>query len=245
MVEKCDLVKVLSESDLSEADIDKINSYINSLPAFQKEEKIHRESSYTSKDPEVTVISKNLEESIKIIKGFKNDLCRPLDNYQQKYSKEIDEGDNKIALLLEEGKKEGYDVNNPKIREQLLEQAFTGKELFVPTSETPILNFLYFSMKETENIDSGYRLLNERKKNEDDEHAIKFYNKDDKHGEESLPDMTKMAFKTVDVETFKKISKLKSLATSLNTHEAEASLKKCKILCEKYYLDFDKIPAIK
>lgn len=87
---------------------------------------------------------KKFSKKINDIKQDKQALLSAADEYGQKYQAEIIEGTRNRALLLTEGAKQG-------LTEQQVMQEY-GK--FIPTVYTPILNFLYFMFRETENVDA-------------------------------------------------------------------------------------------
>lgn len=86
-------------------------------------------------------ISKKVEE----IKQDKQNLLHIADEYGAKYQTEVLEGTLKRAKLLTEGAARGLSED----------EVFQGYGKFIPTVYTPILNFLYFMMRETEDDDRG------------------------------------------------------------------------------------------
>ena len=63
-------------------------------------------------------------------------------SYQEKYSDEIEAGTKKRQFLLEEGKSKGIGAGLP---DQLAEaKIFENNSIFIPTKQTPILNYLFF-----------------------------------------------------------------------------------------------------
>ena len=88
-------------------------------------------------DPEV---GKRISKKVQEIKQDKEHLLSAADEYGAKYQEEILEGTKKRALLLQEGSARGLSENE-------IAQEY-GK--FIPTVYTPLLNFLYFMLRESE-----------------------------------------------------------------------------------------------
>lgn len=88
-------------------------------------------------DPE---FGKRISKKVQEIKQDKEHLLSAADEYGAKYQEEILEGTRKRALLLKEGSARGLSEN------EVMQEY--GK--FVPTVYTPILNFLYFMLRESE-----------------------------------------------------------------------------------------------
>ena len=84
-------------------------------------------------------ISKKVEE----IKVDKQNLLNVADEYAVKYEKEILEGTELRKRLLTEGSRRGLSET----------QVFQEYGRFCPTIYTPLLNFLYFMLRETEDVD--------------------------------------------------------------------------------------------
>lgn len=177
-----------------------------------------------------------IQKAKKEVSAFKKAMLNPVQDYSEKYKRDIEEGTEKVKLLLEQGSKQGLS------KEEILKREVYDKALFIPTQDTPILNFLYFIMGECEEKDPKYKLLNEEKRELDGDYAKEWYDKDQSFGAEKLEDVTKLMFNGIDLETFNKIKKLKKLAKSPNENEAFQSYRKCNELCDKYNLTFDKIP---
>jgi hypothetical protein len=88
---------------------------------------------------------KRISKKVQEIKQDKQNILNVADEYGQKYQQEILEGTERKAKLLGEGKARG-----------LTEAEVMGEYgKFVPTVYTPILNFLYFMMRESEGQDRG------------------------------------------------------------------------------------------
>jgi len=173
------------------------------------------------------------------------------------YQGEINEGTQRYQKLIGNGKVEGLEG---------------GKELsgsFVPTKYTPLLNFLFFSQRDEEieeespqetmmklvqqYVDMGFEksalidlyikgLVNTLPDGFDSK-LIEF---DDVITDDVsiMPDeMEKFIYGDLTHHEFKKLKKLKALSMSSNTHEALLAHSKCVLLCQKYGLEFDKIPC--
>lgn len=86
---------------------------------------------------------KRFTKKVEEIKQDKQNLLSAADEYGKRYQEEILEGTKQRQLLLTEGKARG--LSEKEIMTQY------GK--FIPTVYTPVLNFLYFMFKETEDED--------------------------------------------------------------------------------------------
>jgi hypothetical protein len=111
---------------------------------------------------------------------------------------------------------------------------------FVPTVYTPILNLLYFLLRETADEDADhYRQrdrLNEQfghLREEDIEKTVL----------QNTPDLEEFLYGNVTFDMFDKIKKLKALSKSSNKQEAFMAYTKAIELCKEYGLNFDKIPC--
>lgn len=89
--------------------------------------------------------NKRLGKKVQAIKEDKQHILSAAQEYEEKYKTEIIEGTRKCALLLQEGKSKG-------LSETQIMQEY-GR--FIPTVRTPILNFLYFMLRESERHDSA------------------------------------------------------------------------------------------
>lgn len=85
-------------------------------------------------DPDFAALFKQKTETVK---KDKTNLLTAARDFNREHEREIEEGTKKRALLLEEGKRKGLSE----------EETFQGNSLFIPTKQTPILNFLYFMMR--------------------------------------------------------------------------------------------------
>jgi len=178
--------------------------------------------SIISNNPELSqILAKKVDE----VKKHKQSLSKAAEEVSETYKEEIIKGTKKKALLLTDGVKKGMSE----------EEVMKDYGRFIPTVRTPILNLLYYILRETE---------------KDVESLVSNYNKDYGHlkDDESLsenmnniPEMEKYLFDNCDYDTFSKIKKLKKLMESPHEGESLLAYKKCRELCDKHNLDFDKI----
>jgi hypothetical protein len=158
----------------------------------------------------------------------------------------------------------GIEENSPEA-----ERFFKDNNEFMPTVQTPILNFLHFLTEEyddvvvdMENLRQQY-LNTYRDVNADIKkatvdmsqlHKIETGNLKDlyeKTGDieemfdtdEEVPHMESYIYKNMDAGTFGKLKKLKALSYSDNEQEAHAAWTKCIEICKKFNLDFESIPC--
>jgi hypothetical protein len=162
-------------------------------------------------------------------------------DYNNRYEDEIKEGTEKRQLLLTEGLRKG--VSKDKID--------FGPN-FIPSNETPILNFLFFhkrdedyseldALREIKDVGKKEEFLREQYNKTISEGAVE--DKLDKFENPLQPNLGKYIYGDVDVDMFEKIKKLKSLSNSPNESEAFSAYRMAKKLCEKHKLDFDRIPC--
>jgi len=91
-------------------------------------------------DPDFGV---RLQKKVKEIKKTKEDLLNVADEYGKQHQQEILEGTELRAKLLTEGSAKGLNE----------EQIISSYGRFIPTVYTPLLNLLYFLLKESEPYD--------------------------------------------------------------------------------------------
>lgn len=189
---------------------------------------------------ESPVEKERIIKKIAEVKQNKASLLTKANEYQQKYADEIEKGTLQRALLLEDGKRKG-------LKE---EDIFKGNEIFIPTKETPILNFLYFMLRDNGEYGNGVTILRENKDlDKDFKELEKEYN--DKYGQEvhekvaddNLKDSKEFLYGNVGMEEFATLKKLKRLSKSDNENEAFLAYSKAMKLCKELGLDFDKIPS--
>ena len=143
--------------------------------------------------------------------------------YYDSHRRKVDEGTEKMKLLLEDGKTLGLD-----------EEEVIKRNGFIPTVHTPILNWLHYMIYEqpSQQKENHREILNEE--------SVRLL-----HAEEDeidIPRFDEYIYGNMTHETFTKIKKLKTLSTSSNEHEAFNAYRACIKMCEKYGLEFDKIP---
>lgn len=183
-----------------------------------------------------------LKQQITEIKKAHKNLTEAASSYTVKYDTEVKEGTKKMQLLITEGKKKGF-------TEQEILEAQTH---FYPTVRTPILNMLYFLLREhpdAHNINFN-RLAEDLNKNPDfllTEQNTKFgswqHDTATEKTAEHAPEMDEFIYGNLTYDQFNKIKKLKALSRSSNKQEAFAAYTKCIELCKEAGLDFDKIPT--
>ena len=171
-------------------------------------------------------ISKKVEE----IKHDKKNLLHAADDYGQKYKQEILEGTEKRNRMLTEGAQRGLSE----------EDVISQYGRFVPTVYTPILNLLYFLLRETADEDTD-KYWQRDKLNEQFGHLREADFKSDVL--KAPPEMVEFLYGNVTLDMFDKIKKLKALSTSSNKQEAFLAYSKACELCKEYNLEFDKIPC--
>jgi len=160
--------------------------------------------------------------------------------YARKYEKEINEGTEKRKLLIENGIKKGLTP----------EEALKNLSVFIPDKKTPILNMLHFLLHEYDGASDQLQMLREDKdKNVDFDQLKTALN--EKFGglsiddiEQDIPEILEYVYENVTSEIFKKVKKLKTLATDKpKTPEQYAAYGKAMELCQKYNLEYDKLPS--
>jgi hypothetical protein len=128
---------------------------------------------------------------------------------------------------------------------------------FLPTKYTPILNLLYFLLREgQDNAPQWEKMRKEfytgtNQVDEDAGMSLEDLNK--KYGHlideailQNFDDpkpMDAFIYGNCTLEIFQKIKKLKALSKSSNRNEAFVAYTACIKLCEKFGLNFDKIPC--
>ena len=196
----------------------------------------------------LSVFKKNPDFAIRLqaqaaeIKKTHKNLSEAAANYTVKYDAEVKEGTKKMQLLLTEGKRRGFTE----------EEILAAQQNFCPTVRTPILNMLFFLLKEhpdANNINFN-RLFEDINKNPE----LLLSEQNNKYGSlqhdaasektaEQAPEMDEFIYGNITHDMFKKIKKLKALSRSPNKQEAFSAYTKCLELCKQHGLDFDKIPC--
>lgn len=197
-------------------------------------------------------LSEALARKIEQVKNDKQSLMEAAKEVEDANKEEIMEGTRKKSLLLTEGKERGL------TEDEIMKEH--GK--FIPTVYTPILNLLYYILKDskedTKRIQKFCHELNMQKGSisgdlynvEDVSQLVEQYNKNyghlqdnDKMSKDTIetPEMEKYLFENCTYDVFCKIKKLKHLMSSSHEGESLSAYKKCRELCDKHNLDFEKI----
>ena len=171
-----------------------------------------------------------LQKRKEIVKKDKATLDKAAETYQSKYQQEILEGTEKAKLLIAEGSSHGL------TEEDVMKQF--GR--FLPTIQTPILNLLYFILRESENID---RELYATRNQENRKYGHLEEKYEPSENVKSPDDMFTFLYGHITLDTFIKLKKLKSLTKSPVEEESILAFKKCRELCLKYNIDYDKVPT--
>lgn len=188
----------------------------------------------------------------------KQNLINASGQYAEKYQEEIAEGTQRYQKLLGDGQVEGLEGD----------KSLGGK--FIPTKYTPILNFLFFSQRD-ENVTpnkTAEEVMTDYVKQFTDmgfeksdlidlyikglvQKLPEGYDSKDVDFDDVITDdvtimpdeMDKFIYGDLTHSEFKKLKKLKALSQSSNEQEAFLAYRKCLELCQKYRLEFDKIPC--
>ena len=182
---------------------------------------------------------KRMEDKKKEVKKHIDDLSTAAKKYSKKYEDIVEQGTKEKQLLLEDGHTRG-----------LKDEDILGKlTKFIPAKDTPILNMLYFLLNEYKNQESAVQFLREQKdlgKN----YELLRESMDKEYGhlteadaKEVIPDLLGFVYDNVTLDIFNTIKKLKALSNSPVESEAFRAYTKCKELCKRYNLDFDRIPC--
>lgn len=172
------------------------------------------------------------------IRKNKADLVQAARTYQDKYKDEIETGTINHALKLTEGRSKGLKDD----------EIFQDNRMFIPTRETPILNYLFFLLRETKFEDVDLKVLRNYCDADKDmqllkeEYETKYGALSHEKHENDIPNMVSFVYCNIGDDTFATIKKLKTLSHSENEQEAFAAYRKCQDMCKKYNLEFDKIP---
>lgn len=207
-------------------------------------------------------LAERLAQQVKEVKKDKARLMGTVESYSQKYSREIEEGTKKRQLLLAEGKSRG-----------LSEKEIFSNQAFMPTKYTPILNFLYFILRERPAQDqdefeklrreynekyghlehddyqtnydafSSPEAFDQERQRQNERYGTEYEDEKESFGADKTPQMEEFIYGNMTHEMFQKIKKLKSLSKSPNENEAFQAYRRCLELCQKYHLDFDKVPC--
>lgn len=185
-------------------------------------------------------LAARLQEQIIQIKKTKGGLNEAAKNYTTKYQEEVNEGTKKMQLLLENGKRRGFTE----------EEILAAQSSFCPTVRTPILNMLFFLIREHPDANNiNFNRLAEDI-NQNPEILLEQHNK--KYGSwqhdpsiektaEKAPEMDEFIYGEMSHAEYQTIKKLKRLSQSSNPNEAFVAYRKCLEMCKKYNLEFDKV----
>ncbi len=187
--------------------------------------------------------AKQLEKRVKEVKQDKANLLTAAAKIAQEHAAEIEEGTRKRQLLITEGKKRGLSET----------EVLTSYGRFLPTKWTPILNLLYFILREEappafeelrkeffEKFGHEYDGLN--KEQLEEKYGQEEHTEPVDENVEDTPTMETFIYGNMTHKTYQTIKKLKRLSPdSSNEHEAFLAYRCCMKLCEKFSLDFDKV----
>ena len=177
---------------------------------------------------------KRLAAKVGEVKQDKGKILSFAATYSQKYEKEIEEGDKLKRNLLTEGEKRGQDAD----------QVLSAYGRFVPARSTPILNMLYFLLRESgddEVFGNGRYATRDIQDTEFKGLWEEVVN--DKNNIKELPDVGEYFYGNVTLEVMDKLKKLKALAQSANENEAFSAYRKALEICKTHELNYDKIPC--
>jgi hypothetical protein len=188
------------------------------------------------------------------VKRDKQHLVTAAEEFSQKYRDEIAEGTKKRQKLLTEGESQGMSQDEA--------ERYAYSSGFMPTVYTPILNMLYFLLRDSQESIQTKVKLDELTQYYIDklgyDEFIKRLEEGSTYVRESYADdladilgddieepeeMDKFVYGNMSHDTFKTIKKLKALSHSSNEKEAFMAYRKCLELCKKYNLEFDMIPC--
>jgi hypothetical protein len=193
-----------------------------------------------------------LEKKKEAVKKDKQNLVSNAKTYTQKYEKEIQEGTKLRQKLLTEGEASGMSED----------EVLSSYGRFLPSVQTPILNWLFFTFREEATEQTSKMKLEELtqyyiekfgyegfiKRLEEGSTYVRETYADDL--EDILSDETEdpvemetFIYGEMTNSTFQKIKKLKALSQSPNEKEAFLAYRKCLEMCKKYNLEFDKVPC--
>ncbi len=208
-------------------------------------------------DPDFSGALQKRRESVK---KDKQSLLEFSKLYNTDYQKEIEEGEKLRNRLLTEGKEKGLTE----------EQIFKGNKSFIPTVRTPILNFLYFMLRDEERCGEkktiqesieetlkqyGYEKTPEVQKYIDgiiqnfetektlDELGDSINFEDIINTSHDVPDIGEFLYGHLTIKEFNTVKKLKALSRSENPDEAARAFTKCMELCRRYNIEYDRIPC--
>ena len=176
---------------------------------------------------------KRIAKKVEEIKADKQNLLKLADEYGGRHKDEILEGTEKRAKLLTEGKSRG--LSDDEVAQEY------GR--FIPTIYTPLLNLLYFMLRESDN-DPHYGTQHYQERNKLDEQFGSLREDDIENTIlKDTPDIEEFLYGSVTLDQFDVLKKLKALTQSSNIEEATLAFRKGKELCDKYGLIWERIPC--
>lgn len=193
-----------------------------------------------------------LSKKKEAVKKDKQNLVAAAKTHTHKYEKEIQEGTRLRQKLLTEGEASGMSED----------EVLSTYGKFLPSVQTPILNWLFFTFREEATEQTSKMKLEELTQHYIEQFGYEGFIKRLEAGNEytrevyaeDLEDiLTDETEDPIEMETFiygemtnsmfQKIKKLKALSQSPNEKEAFLAYRKCLELCKKYNLEFDKVPC--
>ncbi len=184
--------------------------------------------------------AKRLQEQTQLIKKSNKSLREAAVEISSKYKDEVIEGTKRVRILIENGQSRG-----------LTEAETFAGQCFHPTIRSPILNMLYFLMREhpdaakinfnrlAEDIDRDPDIL---LKEQNAKFGGEYYSEKDEQVADNAPEMEEFVYGEMTMATYQTIKKLKRLSQDRNNpNEAFLAYTKCLELCAKYNLEFDKV----
>ena len=202
-------------------------------------------------DPKEAALQKQWDEAKRELNKSLQTLRGVVKDENSAYTSEIEEGTKKKQILLEQGSYERLDGDER-----------SAEDAFVPSEETPLLNFLYFAERDgnyEKNITFNRRLedvgevdvlrtqLDEEFGKAFDSYELSKTQSEDfvkSEFKNEVRDFESFLYAKGDHDTFKKLKKLKNLAGSSDSHEALLAEERCRQLCAKYSIDYNRIPAL-
>lgn len=176
--------------------------------------------------------AQQLAKKKEAVKKDKAGLLKMANEYGEKYHEQIESGTRRSVKMIGEGRERG------KSEEEVMKEVYSGG--FVPMISTPILNLLYFILRESENID---RELERTELNRQYGHLTDLSSETLSDNFKTPDDMFTYLYGHITLDTFNKLKKLKSLTKSPNIEESTLAFKKCRELCSKYNIEYDRIPC--
>jgi hypothetical protein len=194
---------------------------------------------------EDALFAERLRRNMKLIEQDKKNLLNRADEYGQLHQQEIEEGTKKMQLLLTEGKARG-----------LTEEEVVGSVgRFLPTRRTPILNMLYFMLREDtpqwldikKEFEARFGGIHEDYDMDESQLNKKYghleYEEKMSDNVKEPQDMDTFIYGNMTHATFQRIKKLKAMSRGKNENESFIAYRMCLELCRKHSLEFEKVPC--